>query len=86
MSFLQYQTRTISVMAERFFEDRKPWPEGVYLRTWSGQSRKLPTVDTNSHGPFPIATGDWVVRYASGKVEVFGNVPFNEEFEVKPGS
>lgn len=83
MPFRQYQTRVETVMAEQFFADRKPWPEGVYLRDWSGG--QLPTVDT-SRGPYPIDSGNWVVRAASGKLEVYGDLTFNENYEEKSGS
>ena len=65
----KYRKKPVEVDAERFFPDKKPWPEGVYKiggelpEEYSDRFFRIDTLE----GTFRVSDGDWIITGIKGE-------------------
>ena len=69
---MKYRKKPVVIEAEQFFEDRKPWPDGVKIMEFGGLvddvgvTYKSPGVET-LEGRMRADDGDWIITGVKGE-------------------
>ena len=71
----RYHKKSMSVEAERFLVDKKPWPVGVVQ-----ESLNVYTVQTSA-GPVRIINGDWILTEDTGGRTIYPHGFFSKYYE-----
>jgi len=81
----KFNSKLVTIEAEQFIPEKKPWPDGVQAGGMEGKNDK-PThyIETRS-GTAAVVSGDWIIREPDGK----GAYPccdavFNQKYETGP--
>ena len=84
----QYKHRSL-VVAEQYFKNTKPWPDGVSFGTPSSLIRgmfhfvQLCTESIEQHKDWELVVdGDWIVTHPDGHRECLSPEEFNQKYAI----
>lgn len=63
---MRFRKKPVEVEAEQFFNNKRPWPDGVVNRYWGESKGTLPSIKT-LEGWYIVSECDWIVTGIVGE-------------------
>ena len=82
---MKFRRKPVTVEAEQFFPEKKPWPRGIQIRLphWANKSlNPQPTYGFLADGyTAKVEPGDWVVTNQTGERYMVRQALFSQTYE-----